>query len=1059
PSRPSPLWPWCARGIVELSRHRPLSLRPLAAAAVDGRRRPTDHQPPPCRRSRRGLIMDISRKRKAEPPSKLLHHAPPSSGILAASSSSNLASDVALVAPMTSAAAAGHHYPLPPMRLESHEVSQEVKDAIAAVARSMVGVDEQVARKRKQQEELLRAQPVAVSSSSKASTNSLSKISSSKTRTKPSTEGEYQGSSKSDADSEVAKDSGEYKLIKNEVLVSPYRNHYEVLEFLGKGTFGQVVKAWKKGTNEIVAIKILKKHPSYARQGQIEVSILSRLSNENAEEFNFVRAFECFQHKSHTCLVFEMLEQNLYDFLKQNKFTPLPMNNIRPIVQQVLTALMKLKSLGLIHADLKPENIMLVDPQNQPFRVKVIDFGSASHRSKAVTNTYLQSRYYRAPEIILGLPFKESIDMWSLGCVIAELFLGWPLYPGSSEYDQIRYIVQTQGNPPMHMLEAATKAARFFKETKPHESSPVGTPSSWRLKNVDELDSTMIHIKSKETRKYIFSSLDDIHRVSRYNQVTVPSFDEDPMNQVCERMDRDEFVALLKRMLVLNQDQRITPFEALQHPFVTVTHLAIYNSTSYFNTALKRMKVCMRGRPPGTSPSSVAAPQTPLRVSGIPGIPVTNPATATVAPVAAAAPTAVQNAADIMNYYAVAAAAIHPQQVNMNAAYYNPISLNSLVSYGQMQQMQQAAAVAALPQAAPANLLPTTSRPTFAVPTAQSLMPQFVPISVIDHQLLAAQANYAALFQPDLLNRTAAAQQAVAQFPFGHQKFQLNLPALQLPAGAPQNANVPSFEDWAQPALQEPSRTQQPQPLMNAPAPATLAAAPLQPEVPKPHAIPLQHVSVTQLQQLAMRHAAGQQAGIANNNLATLNTNIQNLIAAAANGNRPLLHHQPLIQQQQPQVPKQEVITIDDVDDGPGSSMRAAGVRQNAARNALNGQDLLGATNPLYHPNTSRVIQTNNSRAGKTAVVRPLIEVKPEPKMEPIDDGYPRAYLGQPGPSQPVAMSNQQLAAAAAAAANPMANQLTAALGAAMANPYDQTLLHHLAGAVAAHNAAMFQQR
>lgn len=93
--------------------------------------------------------------------------------------------------------------------------------------------------------------------------------------------------------------------------------------------------------------------------------------------------------------------------------------------------------LGLIHADLKPENIMLVDPARQPYRVKVIDFGSASHVSKAVCNTYLQSRYYRAPEIILGLPFSEAIDMWSLGCVIAELFLGWPLYPGSSEYDQV----------------------------------------------------------------------------------------------------------------------------------------------------------------------------------------------------------------------------------------------------------------------------------------------------------------------------------------------------------------------------------------------------------------------------------------------------------------------------------------------------------------------------------------------------------------------------------------------------------------------------------------------
>lgn len=187
---------------------------------------------------------------------------------------------------------------------------------------------------------------------------------------------------------------GDYQLLQHEVLCS-MTNTYEVLEFLGRGTFGQVVKCWKRGTNEIVAIKILKNHPSYARQGQIEVSILARLSTESADDYNFVRAYECFQHKNHTCLVFEMLEQNLYDFLKQNKFSPLPLKYIRPILQQVATALMKLKSLGLIHADLKPENIMLVDPVRQPYRVKVIDFGSASHVSKAVCSTYLQSRYYR----------------------------------------------------------------------------------------------------------------------------------------------------------------------------------------------------------------------------------------------------------------------------------------------------------------------------------------------------------------------------------------------------------------------------------------------------------------------------------------------------------------------------------------------------------------------------------------------------------------------------------------------------------------------------------------
>lgn len=187
---------------------------------------------------------------------------------------------------------------------------------------------------------------------------------------------------------------GDYQVVQHEVLCS-MKNTYEVLDFLGRGTFGQVVKCWKRGTGEVVAVKILKNHPSYARQGQIEVSILARLSGENADEHNLVRAFECFQHRSHTCLVFEMLEQNLYDFLKQNKFSPLPLKVIRPVLHQVATALKKLKSMGLIHADLKPENIMLVDPVRQPYRVKVIDFGSASHVSKAVCSTYLQSRYYR----------------------------------------------------------------------------------------------------------------------------------------------------------------------------------------------------------------------------------------------------------------------------------------------------------------------------------------------------------------------------------------------------------------------------------------------------------------------------------------------------------------------------------------------------------------------------------------------------------------------------------------------------------------------------------------
>ena len=103
----------------------------------------------------------------------------------------------------------------------------------------------------------------------------------------------------------------------------------------GRGTFGQVLKCWKKDTNEVVAMKILKNLPSYRKQGQVEVDVLMTLSKVDSQQFNFVRAYESFTHHSHICIVFELLQINLYDYLKQNCFQPLPLKHIRPVAQQV----------------------------------------------------------------------------------------------------------------------------------------------------------------------------------------------------------------------------------------------------------------------------------------------------------------------------------------------------------------------------------------------------------------------------------------------------------------------------------------------------------------------------------------------------------------------------------------------------------------------------------------------------------------------------------------------------------------------------------------------------
>ncbi|CAH2282940.1 Homeodomain-interacting kinase 2, partial, partial [Pelobates cultripes] len=253
-------------------------------------------------------------------------------------------------------------------------------------------------------------------------------------------------------------------------------NAYEVVGFLGSGTFGHVVKCVKKGTGENVAVKILKNHPCTKAQVRAEINILTHLNKESPEEFNFVKAFEFFCCKDFYCLVFEMMEMSLFDFMVQRKYDPLPVKYIRPIVQQVGTALAKLQSLRIIHTDLKPANIMMVDTSRHPFKVKVIDFGSVIHMNGAQRSSYLQTRFYRSPEIILGLPFREAIDMWSLGCIMAELFIGFPLYPGATEYDQIRYITETQGMPPEIMLNHGMKTKSYFTS----DSGSVNLP--WRLK-------------------------------------------------------------------------------------------------------------------------------------------------------------------------------------------------------------------------------------------------------------------------------------------------------------------------------------------------------------------------------------------------------------------------------------------------------------------------------------------------------------------------------------------------------------------------------------------------
>ena len=156
-----------------------------------------------------------------------------------------------------------------------------------------------------------------------------------------------------------------------------------------------------------------------------------------------VRLLTHFMYRNHQCLVFEMLSLNLYELLKNTQFGGVSLNLIRKFAKQVLKSLQFLarSDVDIIHCDLKPENILLRHPKKSG--VKVIDFGSSCRSNKRMYS-YIQSRFYRSPEVMLGLPYSTSIDMWSLGCILAEMHTGEPLFSGSDQFDQMQKIVKVR---------------------------------------------------------------------------------------------------------------------------------------------------------------------------------------------------------------------------------------------------------------------------------------------------------------------------------------------------------------------------------------------------------------------------------------------------------------------------------------------------------------------------------------------------------------------------------------------------------------------------------------
>ncbi|XP_055338141.1 dual specificity tyrosine-phosphorylation-regulated kinase 2-like [Paramacrobiotus metropolitanus] len=235
---------------------------------------------------------------------------------------------------------------------------------------------------------------------------------------------------------------------------------YEVLKIIGKGSFGQVVKAYDHKTHTYVGLKTVRNEKRFHKQADEEIKILEHLKRlDHDNSMNIIHMLDNFVFRNHKCITFELLSMNLYELIKKNRFQGFSLQLVRKFAHGILQCLDALYRQKIIHCDLKPENVLLKQPGRSG--IKVIDFGSSCFEHERIYS-YIQSRFYRAPEVILGGRYGMAIDMWSFGCILAELYTGFPLLPGEDEGDQLAAMIELLGMPPESMLETCKRSRSFF---------------------------------------------------------------------------------------------------------------------------------------------------------------------------------------------------------------------------------------------------------------------------------------------------------------------------------------------------------------------------------------------------------------------------------------------------------------------------------------------------------------------------------------------------------------------------------------------------------------------
>ena len=315
---------------------------------------------------------------------------------------------------------------------------------------------------------------------------------------------------------------------------------FTVQQVLGKGVYSCVVRALECTQSLPFAIKIIRSSPVTLQSGLTELKVLTRLSE--LDPFNHkhtIQSFGSFRHQNHLCVVFEDMELNLREVIrKHGEGVGLSLAGVKSYTRQIVHGLLLLKQAKLLHCDLKPDNILVTKDLR---KVKIADFGSVLGLGESIQTDLLVARYYRAPEIVLGAPLEFGIDMWSVACTVFELYTGSILFPGSTNGELLKLIMDVKGPIPKRIRNKGQFSPRYFDPLSFIYTVKTDPNSAERVVSVP---------------------LSDLKRRKSVALMLAGKASEE------EKRDVGVFADWVEKALELEGKNRLTPEQAMKHPFL-----------------------------------------------------------------------------------------------------------------------------------------------------------------------------------------------------------------------------------------------------------------------------------------------------------------------------------------------------------------------------------------------------------------------------------------------------------------------------------------------------------